>query len=105
MTLDEIRKISDAEIDKRITIIVEGSLNGGTWQCYSTDLNAAMSLVPQGDDNAANKFMQYFCDIVEATHEFAADDWLFRVDADKKARVICETVLLMEANTPQKGVM
>lgn len=43
MTADQIKAMSDDDLSVKISVLT-GQVKGGTWRCYSTDLNAAWPL-------------------------------------------------------------
>lgn len=90
MNLEQIRKMGDYDINEAIAAIV------GTYLPYASDLNAAMSLVPQTGGGGISQFIECL-DVVMGVNEThpVLRHWLF--ECPKKPRALCEAFLLWKA--------
>lgn len=94
MTLEQIRAMDDLDLELHVTALLKGRSGD-----YTHDLNAAMSLVPQGDD--AGEFLDYLYIVCyeqdKESSQISADFiWLSR--HPNKPRALCEAFILWKGS-------
>lgn len=90
MTLEQIRAANDEQINLAVA-----ALQNGRCLDYSRDLNAAMTLVPQGDDYEKSEFDEWIEAIAEDGDSIFLEPWEWWIAlCPNKPRALCEAFLL-----------